>query len=489
MPALLPRYLPSIGLALAALAACVPDSLTSLGAGSPLLDRTSAAGKVALCHDPASGGSILSVGTPALAAHLAHGDYLATLVVSHDANQPDDGAHFTSIGSALDEARASRLAHGELTSAACRITIMVAADTYRGSTSAPTTASDERFPLVVDVPDITLHGALAMALDDARRATGISTSGVESVLSPSSPLPVIAGNSTPLILVNGHPDGSSGNGAVVTGFVFQSGHYASPSDAGGQGLLALRVQDLIVRGNRFESGFTESVDLRATSAEVLENHLSGTAATCDICLAGPGRFRAEGNYLLAGGIPGIVLGGPINIAVPSGVEPYEPPATAETWGELINNEVHDHQRLTTGVGLRVDVVGIGAPNVYNTVHAVMRDNLLVNNRFGIIVHAAFAHTGSLRQGNVDLTLGGNQILGSCEAKLLVALTRHTTTLGLTSTPYMHDSTFRLTLGGDVSWNDVWYGHPAGLNNTLIVDGTVMPNGTRQFYSETGCPGM
>lgn len=175
--------------------------------------------------------------------------------------------------------------------------------------------------------------------------------------------------------------------------------------------------------------------------------------------------------------------------MPSGVEPYTSPATAETWGELVNNEVHDHQRMTTGVGLRVDVVGVGAPDVYNTIHAVMRDNLLVNNRFGIIVHAAFAQTGSLREGNMDLTLGGNQIIGSCQAKLLVTFARHTTTLGITNAPYMHDSTFRLSLNGDVSWSDVWFGHPAGLNNTLIVDGTVMPNGVQQFYSGTGCPGL
>jgi hypothetical protein len=36
---------------------------------------------------------------------------------------------------------------------------------------------------------------------------------------------------------------------------------------------------------------------------------------------------------------------------------------------------------------------------------------------------------------------------------------------------------------------VWYSHPAGLNNTLVVDGTVMDNGARQFYSKDACPGL
>jgi hypothetical protein len=489
MPASISRSLPLSLAALVVLAACTPDAPTSLSAGGALLDASSSAGKVAVCHRPASGGEILSVGAPALPAHLAHGDYLTTLFVNHDASQPDDGAHFSSIGAALGEARAARVANAELTAAACRITIKVAADTYHGSTSEPASATDEQFPLVVDVPDITLNGALTMALDDAGRATGVGTDGAESVLSPRSPLPVIAGSSTPLIVVNGHPGGAAGNGTVIQGFVLQSGHGAFMDDAGGQGVLALRVQDLLIRGNRFERGFTESMDIRASSGEVLENHLAGTAGTCDVCLAGPGRYRASGNYLLAGGIPGLGVSGVINIPVPSGVELYESPATAETWAELTNNEVHDHLRTPVGVGLRVDAVGVGAPNVYNTIHAVMRDNRLVNNRFGIIVHAAFAHTGNLREGNVDVTLGGNQILGSCQAKLLVAFARHNTALGTANTPYMHDSTFRLWLNGDVSWSEVWYSHPAGLNNTLIVDGTVMDNGARQFYSQNGCPGL
>jgi hypothetical protein len=489
MPASISRSLPLSLAVLAVLAACTPDTPTSLRASGALLDRSSPAGKVALCHRPSSRGEILSVGAPALAAHLAHGDYLTTLFVSHEASQPIDGAHFISIGAALREARATRLAHDERTSAACRITIMVAADTYHGSTSGPASATDEQFPFVVDVPDITLHGALTMALDDAGRATGVGTDGAESVLSPTSPLPVIVGSSTPLIVVNGHPGGPAGNGAVIEGFVLQSGHGAFVDDAGGQGVLALRVQGLLIRGNRFEKGFTESMDIRASSGEVRENHLSGTAGTCDVCLAGPGRYRASGNYLLAGGIPGLGISGVVNIPVPSGVELYESPATAETWAELTNNEVHDHLRTPVGVGLRVDAVGIGAPDVYNTIHAVMRDNRIVNNRFGIIVHSAFAHTGNLRQGKVDVTLGGNEILGSCQAKLLVAFARHNTALGTANTPYMHDSTFRLWLNGDLSWSEVWYSHPAGLNNTLVVDGTVMDNGARQFYSKDACPGL
>ena len=76
----------------------------------------------------------------------------------------------------------------------------------------------------MDVPDITLHGALVMALDADGRATGASTSGEETVLTPVEPLPFVNLLSTPIIVANAHPGGSAGNGLVVEGFVFQSGN-------------------------------------------------------------------------------------------------------------------------------------------------------------------------------------------------------------------------------------------------------------------------
>jgi hypothetical protein len=90
---------------------------------------------------------------------------------------------------------------------------------------------------------------------------------------------------------------------------------------------------------------------------------------------------------------------------------------------------------------------------------------------------------------VDVTLGGNRIQQSCQAKLLVSLSRHTTALGLTNNPYLLNSTFRLSLHGDPSWDEAWYGHAAGFGNTLIVDGDTIPSGGRQFYDAAGCPGL
>lgn len=441
-------------------------------------------GTVAVCHLSGQSGMILTIAGPALAAHLAHGDYVARLAV--DGSLAGDGVHFESISAALDAARESRLEHGEDTQAACRITIEAPAGTYEGSAYVPAEGPLEHFPLVVDVPDITLHGALRMVLDADGRATGIGEGDVASTFTPSEPLPVVNGSSTPLIVVNAHPGGSAGHGFVVQGFVFQSGHDPAV-DSGGQGVLSLRVSGLVVRGNRFEGGFTESVDLRGTNGEVGQNHLSGTAGTCDICLAAPGNYHAYGNRLLAGGIPGITVDGVVSLPVPVGVEPFELPAQADVVADIENNEVRDHLRLPVGVGIRVDALGVGGPNVHNHVYATIHGNRLVNNRFGIIVHAAFPVAGTDRTSNADVSLGGNVFEQTCQARLLVSLSRHTTALGLSNNQYLLNSTFRIDLGGDLPWDAAWFSHPAGFGNTLIVDGQTVPNGARQFYDASSCP--
>lgn len=471
-----------------ALTSCSSDAPAGAGDGQLDLASASSVGKVAICHLPESDAAVLEVGAPALDAHRAHGDYLTTLLVSHDPDRPADDVHFATIGAAVSAARTGRLARGELVSAACRITIVVSAGVYTGTALGQASDVVDRFPLIVDVPDITLRGALTMQVDGNGRATGENTGSDATTLRPVEPLPILAGASTPILVANAHPGGSAGSGLTVEGFMFESGHDPAV-DAGGQGVLAIRATGVTIRGNRFGGGFTESIDVRAGSADVVQNHLGGTAGTCDICLAGPGSFRAVGNHLLAGGIPGITVGGVVSLPVPSGVEPLELPAAAETWAELRNNEVRDHLRLPVGTGIRVDALGVGAPNVHNTVHAVIRDNLLVDNRFGIIVHAAFPVRNTNLRSDVDVTFGSNEILQSCQAKLLVSLSRHTTALGLSSNPFLLNSTFQLTLGGDLDWDEAWYGHPAGFGNVLLVDGQPIANGTRQFYDAVGCPGL
>ena len=81
----------ALGLGVALLTSCtadVPSAPSAIRAG---LSLAPAAGKVNVCHKPATGGSILEIGPDGLADHLGHGDYITTLMVNHDAGQPAHG--------------------------------------------------------------------------------------------------------------------------------------------------------------------------------------------------------------------------------------------------------------------------------------------------------------------------------------------------------------------------------------------------------------
>jgi len=471
---------------IAMLSSCSGAAPTELDEDQVSAVQTSG-GRVSVCHRSTNTGVIIDIPQSALASHLRHGDYVTNLVVSHKSDQPDDGAHFRRIGDALAAARTGRLARGELRSAACRITITIAAGRFRGTDLASTHRSLERFPMVVDVPDITLRGALVMRLDARGRATAAGVGPFATTLSPVEPLSFPDGISTPIIIANAHPGGSAGNGLRVEGFVFQSGNDGVTA-TGGQAVFAMRAKGLVIRGNRVEAGFSESFDLRETSAIVDQNHLSGPGGSCDICLAGPGVYRVTGNRLLGGGIPGILTVPAMNLAIPSAVEPSDLPFASTLSAEISNNEVRDHRRVPVGVGIRVGAVGPGAPDVHGKSHVTIRDNLLVNNNFAIIIEAAFPMPETELKSDVDVTLGGNVMRRSCQANLLVALTRHTAALGLTDYPYLQNSTYRLTLGGDLRWRDAWFGHAAGFGNRLVVNGRPIANGTRAFYDPDTCPG-
>ncbi|MDQ2768077.1 MAG: hypothetical protein M3Y30_13075 [Gemmatimonadota bacterium] len=466
------------------------DNAPTAAPESSVSGAIAAASSVAICHRSGPFGVIINVPLSQLASRLSAGDYVAQLFVNHDLNQASDGIHFHRIGDALAAVHTGRLARGELERAACRITIAVAPGVFHVTATDSTSPSLDHVPLVVDVPNITLRGALVMRLDASGRATGEGTTALATTISPIEPLAFddVTGASLGLIVVNGHPHGSAGNSFQVEGFVFQSNQLAE-GDEGGQGITSVRVKNLDIRGNNFEPGFTESIDLRATTAAVEHNHLTGTAGSCDICLAGPGAYLATGNRLLSGGIPGFLIVSAFGLPTPNVAEQYDLPEFSRTWAEVWNNEVQDHSRHPVGVGIRLGAIGVGAPSVKGDLHAKIHDNLLVNNRFGMIFEAAFPDAEGALKGNIEASIYRNTFRGSCEANLLIALTRHTTALGLTDFPWLENSTYRVSLNGNLRMSDVWYGNEAGHGNTLIVDGHTIPAGTRQSYSEDTCPNL
>ena len=450
-------------------AACSPDSTNPTGTFVPV------------CHIEGNKAAINQVQLTDLTEHKSHGDYVTTLAVD-PLNTVGDGIHFKRVTDAVNAAREGRMTRGELATARCRVTIQVAPAILNGTAAESSDATLERFPIVIDVPDITLKGSFEMPLDAKGIATGV-VSGVVTTFSPSPVLTVSADLvSEPIIIVNTHPQGSSGDGAIVDGFLFRTGRAATDTTVGGQGVLTLRARRLEIRNNRFEGGFTEALDLRASSALIEKNYLTGRGATCDICMAGPGDYTARYNRLNGpGGIPGIVAVPATLIGVPKMVEQYTLPASATVTSLIQNNEVRAHLAKPVGVGVRLGAVGIGAPNVVGTNKANVIGNILTGNTFGILVEAAFpVASGSLR-GDIELSTEGNVISESCQNDLYVSFSRHTTGLGLTNQPYLKNTKYELNLGSDIPWDKAWYAHPAGFGNSLLMDGVGIPNAIHHSY--------
>jgi hypothetical protein len=108
--------------------------------------------------------------------------------------------------------------------------------------------------------------------------------------------------------------------------------------------------------------------------------------------------------------------------------------------------------------------------------------------FGVILDAGFPVAGTKLKGDLDLTLGQNDIRRSCQTDLFMTFARHSTGLGLDDGAYLLNSTYRLTLGESVRFSDAWFDNPPELGNTLIVNGRVIGHGSRRFFDAVTCPG-
>ena len=120
---------------------------------------------LSLCHRDANGTTVLEVSEPALSTHLGHGDYRTELRVDHGTPPTgwEVGVRFNRISDAVQSARDTRIQNQENVAGACRITIEVARGTYTGTTDPTGDPGLERFPLLIDVPDITLRGSMRMS--------------------------------------------------------------------------------------------------------------------------------------------------------------------------------------------------------------------------------------------------------------------------------------------------------------------------------------
>jgi hypothetical protein len=351
----------------------------------------------------------------------------------------------------------------------------------------------EELPITIDVPDVTLLGSLVMPVDAKGRATGtVSGDGATTLVANPGLISIKTGNALdkyaePLIVVNGHPNGPRGDGAVIEGLILKSGNDAAGAVVGGNAVWAMRAKGLVVRGNQIEGGFSEPVEMRASFGSIERNFLTGKGGSCALCIFGPGEYQVTANRQVGPtGRLGVLVFPTIFTAVPPNVEQLVLGATAAVTATVTNNALRDHQEVPFGIGVRVGALGPGAPDVVGTARVVVQDNDLSANRFAVVAEAGFLVANTAQRGSIDLALKNNILSGSCQAGLLIAFNAQSTAMGLQSGIATKNATYAVTLGDDIKWSDVWYSHPAGSGNTLMVDGQQMANGSRAAYDAKGC---
>lgn len=450
---------------------------------------------MSICHTSGTTGTLMDIQASQLPEHIAHGDYVARLTV-RKTGANGDGIHFGRITDAIASARAGRVVRAETLTARCRITIAVAPGVFIGAVNDTLNTSPEQLPLTIDVPDITLLGSFVMPLDAKGRATGIASGSAgttaTTILASPGLISIKTGNTLdkyaePLIVVNSHPNGPHGDGAIIEGFILQSGNDTPSAVVGGNAVWAMRAKDLVVRGNQIEGGFSEPIEMRASVGTIDRNVLTGKGGSCAMCIFGPGDYQVTSNRQV--GLTGrlaVLVFPTIFTAVPPNVEQLTLAATSLVTATVSNNEFRDHQEVPFGIGVRVAAIGPGAPDVVGTAQVVVQDNDLSSNRFGVVAEAGFVVANTARRGSIDLTLKGNTITGSCEVGLLVAFNSQSAAVGIAAGLPTQNASYTLNLGGNIAWTDAWYSHPAAMGNTLMVDGQPVATGSRAAYDPKGC---
>lgn len=451
-----------------------------------------------VCHLSAATGTLIELRTSELAQHRSHGDYVARLLVDKKSAGSTDSIHFARITDALSVARAGRIARKELSAAPCHITISVGPGIFQGKFGESSDPTFERFPLTIDVPELTLQGSFVMPVDTNDRALGTTTydraNPPTTIVASPGLVSIITGNpldkyAEPLILVHSHLGGPIADGVVIEKFILQSGNAAPEASVGGNAVWAMRAKRLVVRNNQIEGGFSEPIEMRSSVGRIERNYLTGKGQSCALCMFGPGDYQVISNRQTGlSNRLGVLVFPTVFAAVPPGVDQLELGATALVTVLVQNNDLRDHQQVPFGIGLRVGGIGPGAPNVAGSSRVVAQGNDLSNNRFAIVVEAGFPVASTPLHGDIELTLRNNTLNASCEAAMLLTLTSQPTAVGLQTAPSSRNSTYTISLGEDIAWTDVWYSHPAGAGNTLSVNGDTIANGSRVAYdANKSCP--
>ena len=396
------------------------------------------------------------------------------------------------ITDAVDRARDDRL--NATVPAGETIIIHVAPGTYVGSYDPPSSATQmELLPIVLNMHNVILSGATVLAFDDQGLPTGVVPGMPETILSSSDPLgsPVQM-----LVAIISTTDGGTGNNVTVTGFSFDqpfSLHY-------GTAVFADHVSGFAIRKNWMRNA-GKQVNIRFSSGAIEGNLVTDSPNGAGIYIATgsasyPAQVTVRTNRSVHNGEHGLQAIATVQHKDPDlGRTKFTALSQSLTKAEAhsLDVEITGNDFSQNGnLGLRLMII---SPSYFFNpgddafppalTATVVGNTMNSNGNYGLDIEGGdTANAGSRTfSGAIVGTFFGNQMVGNGRNGTIFTFTFGNTPPS-DSSIYVEDSVFQaLDLDGELAGFD--YANPlldptdgTPLNNSLIVNGALMPSGIK-----------
>jgi hypothetical protein len=333
-------------------------------------------------------------------------------------------------------------------------------------------------PILIDVP-LELRGSNAMEEDDFGWPTGVVWPGTETLVKA---VPGLTANTENMIRV-------IADHVTVANLSLD----ANTSNLAGIQLALRGAQDFAVSGNRVTGQSFIGISSRASSGKIIGNYITNVGGTGIGAgnASSPAKVLFSGNRSVANSFAGVELFAASNSDAGNAGEVLDSLSVTVSENDLSNNAA------TPGFssGIRIGVIRRDPPDPTGqssgTMTAVISDNSITNNWFGVSIDAGFPYrtfqgTPDLRQytGSLDLGFEGNQASGNVQSAI-ITFERNTATLHPvqmdpskrpTSYKYLQSASYNVRYD-DGSLDGYWVDHPVMdpidrriLNNRLIVNG-------------------
>jgi hypothetical protein len=386
-----------------------------------------------------------------------------------------------------------------------RIVIHVAPGAYFGSKEKPVLNKSPRYealPILLNIPNLTLAGATILTTDDRGLPTDM-VPGTETLLATAD---FYDDTGKSLILLSRTTDGGVGDDVTVSGFHLDFlGHGQSGFPSG---VRPDRVSGFVIRRNLITR---TALGIYATRASgTIEGNLiiegfSGVAAKGG-SRQHPSQYRIAGNRRVAGQSSGFVieadgLAAQIDVGanrvelepLPSSETRDDPPFTTDAI--VVDNDCSDNAGAGMKCFMYAPAIKPIDPLVSNgTVVPRMRvaatgNTFRRNGTYGLVVDANDALRSINRPLTAEFTglFQNNTLADNQPAGALFTFTAVAVSIGrasLKDIKYLQNATYDITdLDGELAGYD--YDNPVTdpfdgtvLNNTLIVNGAVIPPGRK-----------